>query len=1743
MAQRFKRILAFILVVLMLTTVVESRVFAVEGVVPSPATPMETSGIEQPELGEAESESPDTKAEIQNDSSKDTDSSEIDGEAEQTKENSENTEPEAGDSSGNMTVKPSATPDITDKTQDITSTLAPKRAPEKTVETVTVSFQILNENYTHDPGSGSTHITAETPFEGGDLTYTQSAGRYAVSGTGVLCSYTLPAGSSLEGNGLSLPKIIVTNIGDNNTYTYQSPYSWVDFQGTAFNVQTPIEADTVLSLYLYQAEEDYSLNFVCGEEGHSITYILGRYPSATFTLGQSVSEAYIPSSADINANYHTELCTHGKDHGETFLKWQLKVAATGEMVDFGPGVPITAEYVENGNHSIKVYAVWTSSPVVATFDYGDGKTDSREYSAGSPLGSLPTAEAPEGFSFLGWEYTDSEGNLQYATADTLISADTTYTARFIETQTCTLTFYDVKADGSSEEILLEVESGTPLSQAIASAGGAGWTDNTPIENCLWYTIDKDGLNVPVAADAPVTGDMELYTYSYELSLTLKQQDAEPVTLTIFSREGQPMNTADFVLGGVDFSTYSWTEDGTDGTELDLQALIADGITEDIAAYSENTERLPSGIINFYIAIDDEWVLLDSREMSVHHILEYSGGRYCLTAAQLESVYGAYGFSAAALKRGDRLFPHTSPGDDRIWANVMVRDVDGILYSPMLSNSFDCDVYYLPNASTASFSGPREDFVKANSFYSILVSDPGHKVYAVGESLPVPPFTLTGDDASVTVKTAAGVDWQCIGSKGSTVKGIDNGDGTVTFNIENIDQPYIISPSLEEDEFQVLYDINLPYEPSDPEYESPTIGGGNTHTVIEQGTEHTVLAPSITEYFYSSGKYLGIARFQGWAVMEKVDTVLQPGQIHTISQDMDTLTLVAQWETELGGNSGQVAQSSMVNFFVALTAVPEGGASWTSSIHSNFFTNSVFTSSCNVTGEAAMNQHLYESSQSVNQAVQYIVMGATSGNDLNQIHDDLTGTLTNGLTKTGAYDGKEYTFQVSFPTDEEVLRHVRAMIADGGQPITLNGKTVYASDLTSANFTIKWHVFKFDTTDGWHIDGVLVAKTGHMRITKTFSGDQDVVKKIKEGGYSITVASQPHEGFTPPNPGTTLTLDNFSSYDSASDTYTWYIPVDQYLDYKISEVNYTTDNSYVKTAARYNVYNSKFSAQNTGGWQEYPGTFIVTGQSSAQSTQQLTVSFINTYTKPGTMSLIKVDALTHSFMPDVSFTIEKVNDDDGSFILYDLGSSHYTVDSSAAGAKPTVGNTITTDASGQAFLHLGTGTFIFKESVPNGYDDPGDITVVLVEDSIDSATAANSDQSKNRIFTQINDGMELQVNNYSRVVPLTVEKVWTDGENTPVTLQLYYNDQHMATDFNVELKDTTWSHTFSRNVPLYIGGDLVKYSLLETEIGDWSYSEEYGGDGYRYYDVTYSSMEYRDANGKPTDKAEEAASIYLKVSNRRSTGGLSFSKVDENNAPLPGAVFYLYPVNDEGEDTEPGPVNIGKDSDGFNVLEGLGTPAQAVSDTNGLVSFGNVPTGNYYLIEHSAPENYKGTDAVYLVELQGTGFTMKQWDGNSWVTTGKTVVNTLQAVEVNIEKIVAGSFGILSREFDFTVQSDRPIKHGSGYTLSQDGKTARFTLGHKEDITLTLEPGSVITISETNAQGYSMSLTSGGVPVSGNQYTVPSDGTKTVSLQVTNTKNATVDTGIVLDSLPYLVILGLAAAGGVLLVSRRKRRDD
>lgn len=1601
-------------------------------------------------------------------------------------------------------------------------------------ETITVTFRIDNLDYTQDAGSRNTHITVDEPYDQGQgLSYTQWGKTYKVTGTGVLKSYEIPAGTALA----SWPKVNVTNIGNDNAFTYISSYAWVDGQGNVCSPNAAFAQDTVLSLYLYRDNTSYSLDFVCGGcdgKYHSIPYILGGYPSATFTLGQSVSQAYIPTAEDINANYSSEWCQHGKDHGETFDKWQLKNTATGEMVDFAAGVPITQDYVENGEHSIKVYAQWLKEPVTATFKNGETVVAERQVNKGSALGTLPAVTAPEGQVFQGWEYTDEEGIPQLATEETILTQDTTFTAKFAQSQICTVTFHDVK-DGSEATTSVTVDAGKTLADAIAAAGEFAWSDETPLSQCQWHTEDE----TPVKLDTPILESADFYTYTYHVVLILKPQDTAKavakssvnvdvgsdgsITLTITAREGQRLAASDFVIDGVDYSVYTWKTN--DGETVSIQDLIQSGLTENITATSMETAN-ETGNIRFFIAKDGEWTVLAKRDMTLYTLNE----RYALTAAQLESVYGAYGFRAGNLKGGSRMFPHTSRGDATIWADAAAKEENDIVYAQLLRTSDPtkrCDVYYLPKNSMAhTDSIAKDNLAAAESFYSVEIQDPGHKVYPEGQ-LPDAAYTLNGETATVTVKTADGVTWQCVGKNGGTAERKDNGDGTVTFTIQNINQPYVISPRLAEGEVQVTYNINLPQTPADETYGKPNIQGGEVYTHVAKAENYTLLAPSLTSYFYESGKYLGEATFLGWAIDGSSEPLYQPGAPYTISPGTTQVTFTAQWKENLGGTSN-IANSTMVNFFVALTAIPEGGTSWSSSVQTNFFTNSVFTTDCGVTGQDTIQEELYEF---VGSTTQYYVLGATSGPNLNAIHSVIVNNLTDGYTKVGR-SGEEYTFRAEFPTDEVIMRQIRRMVGSGTR-ITLNGKTVLAEDLTAENFTVKWHVFKYDDGDGWHIDGVLVAKTGKLRITKTFAGDAEAIEAL-ENGYQIQyefVKFDNDDTYEPPHGGGTLTLGDRTSYNPATNTYTWEVDVDQYRDYRIREENYKPGDSQVTLTAQYQVQHSKFAGQNTTGWQPYQDSVTVTGQSQTDTALQ-TVSFLNTYTRVGTMTLRKVDALTGGLMADVDFTVAKENGTD--FQLYSLSNGQYTVDGSEQGAVPAPGNQVTTNANGLVFLDLGgTGTYTFTEVVPTGYEDPGTITVTLGENgSITSASAANT--ADNRQFTEAS-GSELLVRNYSKVVPLRVEKIWADNENTSVTLQALVGGQSMGSDYSVSLSNGKWSHRFNKKVPLYINGQKAVYSLRETHIGEWSYSPEYADDGYRYYDVSYASMEYRNSQGQVVTNPDDAEEIYLSVTNQRSTGALTITKVDQGGASLRGAEFYLYKASED-----PGAPPVPKqDADGHNVLDEEFVKS-AVSQNNGQVNFGNVPVGTYYLIEHAAPEFYQGTNTVYLVEVQEGSSTMKQWVNDAWAATTKTVTNTLQTMEVTIKKVVAGNFGDHTKDFAFTVTSDKAFGTGTGYQLSDSDKTASFDLKHNGSVTLRVQAGATLTIAETNAQDYTMSLAADKGEATGNRYTVSENG---ATITLTNTKDTEVDTGITLDSLPYILLLVLAVLGGIFFLAKHKRRRE
>ena len=1418
-------------------------------------------------------------------------------------------------------------------------------------------------------------------------------------------------------------------------------------------------------------------------------------------------------------------------------------------------------------------AVTETPQVTATFQYATSyketgepvyeTIETRTLNASDVLGALPDMTEYNTLfeTFAGWQYgTDAEGNPQYATAETVITADTVFTAVFTEVECGEIFFYDVLPNGSTSEeptLSLLMPIGMTLEEVLEYS--EEWIDDEKLlSECVWRTaIDGDLADLT----AVVTADREihLYTHTYQIVLTLKLNTVstaaftsttrasvntdttkdDTITMTITAREGEKLTENDFIVDGTDLTQYAW-KDGN-GNPIDLQTLMDEGVTESITATSDGTlaatdltltlvltldgetktytitkaegetfaasdfvidgldltvftwtrdqgtvsltslvnnelmqdmtltsdGTLDSGLeegsldVNFYVYIDNEPVRIASKTVTTYK--EHSKNRRYLSAATLASVYGKYGFEASQLTVGTHYFPHVDAGGSTLWCNTAVLLSNGMYFSP-ITNGGVADVYYLPARSITGTGEKRDEaIVKANTFYTVTVEDPAGKVYT-NDTLPERTITFTGGSTSMTVKKADGVTWSCLGQEtGTTVNDVDNGDGTITFNINGITEPYIISASFD-DVVIVQYDRNLSQTPSDLEYGVPMINGAETHTdivLVADADEYKALSLNPSSYFYESGKYQGEEVFLGWAVNgNTAEGSLIPagGTLDLSAYGGQTVTLTAQWETHMGGTIGGPRQSSMVNFFVSFNAISEGSSSWIGQTKTSNFTPSVYTMDCGVIGQDVIDNLMNHVHQIEGEAGQYAVIGDTSGGNLNKAHWDIVNQLTAGYTLTGS-NGKDYNFTGTFPTDEHVLRTIRQMMADNpAMSIRINGREIEASELTTTNFTIRWYVFKLASTDtdtfkddGWHIDGILVAKSGELIVTKTFAGDNAGISAVI-GNFNVKVSGgDVHKGGT-------LSPRNATSVNG--NTYTWKVPVDQYYDYTITENSYEYTVNQATYKSRYRVRHSLDEDQNTG-WTSYNSNsnITVTGRGYNETDdERLQVDFLNTYTSAGTVVVQKIDAATGNLMPNVSFRIGGTRGDENGTELkmYHVQGSHY----SAEPGFGTLTDTITTDASGQAYLWIGGGNYWLEEIVPDGYDDPGRITVELAGAAdnsykvveITSASAANAATAgKNFVSIDGDDELTLIVKNYSRTIDLKVTKDWLNNENKPVTIQLYRGGKPMGADYTVTLDGSeNWTHTFE-DLPLYADGGLARYTIREEKIGDFMYSDEFTT-GYLYYDVDYSSMKYLDARGNVTTDMTQVKTIALEASNDRNHGSLSIGKVDEKNVALGGAVFYLYEATTGS--TVP---SVIEDDDGHNVLTGYTQVGEATSAANGVVDFGTVNAGRYYLIEHSAPEGYIGSDLVYLVQFDGTNVTMQYYAANEdgtggWTTTAKRVTNTSVTVDIPVTKKWVDNdneFGRRPNSINVTLtgtDSDGKVVSTQTVTLTADNSDNNFSEG-------------------------------------------------------------------------------------------------
>lgn len=236
-----------------------------------------------------------------------------------------------------------------------------------------------------------------------------------------------------------------------------------------------------------------------------------------------------------------------------------------------------------------------------------------------------------------------------------------------------------------------------------------------------------------------------------------------------------------------------------------------------------------------------------------------------------------------------------------------------------------------------------------------------------------------------------------------------------------------------------------------------------------------------------------------------------------------------------------------------------------------------------------------------------------------------------------------------------------------------------------------------------------------------------------------------------------------------------------------------------------------------------------------------------------------------------------------------------------------------------------------------------------------------------------------------------------------------------------------------------------------------------------------------------------------------------------------------------------------------------TPAEKVCElennaTVTILDYGNAELGlptrpGYEFLGWS--ENPNATEATYKA-------------GDQIVVDNTDNENILYAIwkqsvtSVKVAKQVTGNFGDKTREFKFEitftdangkalrlVQTDKAPTYSITSDTTVGGEKLTVLMKDKGEITLTNVPiGGTLVVTEIEASGYQTSYKIGETESQeGNvaRYIVPENGG---TITFINHRNVSPDTGVFVDSLPYILIIAcVAGVSALFLIRRRKKRED
>lgn len=296
--------------------------------------------------------------------------------------------------------------------------------------------------------------------------------------------------------------------------------------------------------------------------------------------------------------------------------------------------------------------------------------------------------------------------------------------------------------------------------------------------------------------------------------------------------------------------------------------------------------------------------------------------------------------------------------------------------------------------------------------------------------------------------------------------------------------------------------------------------------------------------------------------------------------------------------------------------------------------------------------------------------------------------------------------------------------------------------------------------------------------------------------------------------------------------------------------------------------------------------------------------------------------------------------------------------------------------------------------------------------------------------------------------------------------------------------------------------------------------------------------------------------------------VDYEVVDKDESQIPTALFTNKKLVDEAA------ISIAKVASGAEdgiyptptisiyAVDASGQPTGEPIWTNTLTPNGQrlylnttLPAGTYVIVEtsqgkdgYSVTTTLDGDGAV----VNGMKFTVE--NGKRYDLTVNNVYEKPKTTDVTITKQVTGNIGDWNKSFRFTVSSPYPftaqldLRDGAPTAQTVQGTgpyTVTVDLRHNDSVILNgVQLGSVITVYEENG-GYTATATWDEIAEDGAVFTKTLPTTvpdEPIVLTVTNNLTAQIETGVVLDSLPYILILAAVALVGVLLVTKRKNRD-